>query len=94
MYGVLEGQLIRQHVRGVDAVAGEGLSIADFAIFGWARKWKELTMGEDEFPAVYRWRDMINDRPATQRALAIHVPRDVPDPAAQLAAHIALLRNS
>ena len=93
LYTVLEGQLTRQRERGIDAVAGDGLSIADFAIFGWARKWKELTMGEDEFPAVYRWRDMINDRPATQRALAISVPRDVPDPTAQLAAHIALLNN-
>jgi GST-like protein len=93
MYGVLEGQLTRQSARGVEFVAGDGLSIADFAIFGWARKWKELTMGEDEFPAVYRWRDMINDRPATQRALNIHVGRDVPDPTMQIADHIELLRG-
>lgn len=91
MYGVLEGQLIRQRERGIDFAAGNDLSIADFALFGWARKWKELTMGEDEFPAVYRWRDMINDRPATQRALNISVPRDVPDPGPVLARHIALL---
>lgn len=91
MYGVLEAQLLRQRERGVAFVAGSDLSIADFAIFGWARKWKELTMGETEFPAVYRWRDMINERPATQRALAISVPRDVPDPTAQIAAHIKLL---
>jgi GST-like protein len=91
MYGVLEDQLLRQRKRGIDFVAGEGLSIADFAIFGWARKWKELTMGENEFPAVYRWRDMINERPATQRALGIEVPRDVPDPGPTIAKHIALL---
>ena len=93
MYGVLEGQLLRQRERGSEFVASVDLSIADLAIFGWARKWKELTMGEDEFPTVYRWRDMINDRPATQRALAIHVPREVPDPAAKLAEHIELLRR-
>jgi GST-like protein len=91
LYGVLERQLLRQRERGVEFVAGEGLSIADFAIFGWARKWKELRMGEDEFPAVYRWRDMINDRPATQRALAITVPKPVPDPGEIIAAHRALL---
>jgi GST-like protein len=91
MYGVLEAQLNRQREKGIDFVAGNSLSIADFAIFGWARKWKELTMGEDEFPAVYRWRDMINDRPATQRALAISVPREVPDPGPVIAEHIALL---
>jgi GSH-dependent disulfide-bond oxidoreductase len=93
MYGVLEAQLLRQRERGVDFVAGNSLSIADFAVFGWARKWKELTMGEDEFPAVYRWRDMINGRPATQRALSISVPRDVPDPTGAIAAHIELLRS-
>jgi GST-like protein len=94
MYGVLEAQLLRQRQMGVDFVAGSSLSIADFAIFGWARKWKELTMGEDEFPAVYRWRDMINDRPATQRALSISVPHEVPDPGATIAAHLELLAHT
>jgi GST-like protein len=91
LYGVLEGQLARQRQRGVPFVAGDGLSIADFAIFGWARKWKELGMGVDEFPEVYRWRDMIDARPATQRALAISVPKPAPDPGAALAEHIRLL---
>lgn len=94
MYGVLEGQLTRQRAGGSAFVAGDGLSIADFAIFGWARKWNELTMGADEFPEVYRWLGMIDERPATQRALAITVPRDVPDPTARIAAHIELLRNA
>jgi len=91
LFGVLEGQLLRQSARGVPFVAGSGPSIADFAIFGWARKWKELQMGEHEFPAVSRWRDKINDRPATQRALAITVPKPVPDPGETIAAHRALL---
>jgi GST-like protein len=91
LYGVLEGQLERQAARGVPAVAGEGLSIADFAIFGWARKWKELTLGETEFPAVHRWLDEINARPAVQRALATTVPKPVPDPTEQIAADLALL---
>jgi GST-like protein len=91
LYGVLERQLLRQREAGVEFVAGSGLSIADFAIFGWARKWKELQMGEDEFPAVYRWRDAINARPAVQRALAITVPKPIPDAAAAIAAHRALL---
>lgn len=94
LYGVLERQLQRQAARGVECVAGDDLSIADFAIFGWARKWKELTMGEDEFPAVYRWRDMIDARPATQRALAISVPREIPDPGETIARHLAMLRRS
>ena len=91
LYGVLEGQLSRQRQAGIDFVAGSGLSIADFAIFGWARKWKELGMGEDEFPEVYRWRNAINARPAVQRALSITVPKPVPDPGEALAAHLKLL---
>jgi GST-like protein len=91
LYGVLERQLLRQRARGIDWVASDNLSIADFAIFGWARKWKELSMGEDEFPEVYRWRDRIAARPAVQRALAISVLQPVPDPGPALAAHAALL---
>ncbi len=91
LYGVLEAQLRRQRARGIAFVAGEGLSIADFALFGWARKWKELTMGEDEFPELYRWRDAIDARPAVQRALAIRVGDEVPDPGAELAAHARLV---
>jgi GSH-dependent disulfide-bond oxidoreductase len=91
LYGVLERQLTRQEARGVTFVAGDRLSIADFAIFGWARKWKELTMGIDEFSAVYRWRDMIHARPAVLRALALRNPDPVPDPGPAIAAHLKLL---
>ena len=48
-------------------------------------------MGVDEFPAVYRWREMINARPAVQRALALRNPDPVPDPGAAIAAHLKLL---
>jgi len=91
LYGVLEGQLTRQQARGVAFVAGDDLSIADFAIFGWARKFKDLTIGDDEFPMVHRWHDAINARPATQRALAIKTPQPPPDPTEALAADLAVL---
>ena len=90
LYGVLDGQLRRQWTRGVEFAAGDGLSIADFALFGWARKWKELTIGADEFPEVQRWLDRINARPAVQRALAVHSPEPA-DPGPELAAHARLL---
>ena len=48
-------------------------------------------MGENEFPAVYRWRDMINARPAVQRALALRNPDPVPDPGPVIAAQLKLL---
>jgi GST-like protein len=94
LYGVLDGQLLRQRQRGIEFVAGEGLSIADFAIFGWARKWKDFTIGEDEFPEVRRWRDAIDARPAVQRALGIRVFDDVPDPGNELAADAGRLGRS
>ena len=91
LYGVLDRQLIRQRQRGVDYVAGEDLSIADFAIFGWARKFNDFTIAPEEFPEVKRWHDMINARPAVQRALAIRTAQPVPDPGPALAADLARL---
>ncbi|MEQ1900315.1 MAG: glutathione S-transferase N-terminal domain-containing protein [Devosia sp.] len=96
LYGVLEAQLIRQRTRGIAFVAARDFSIADIAIFGWARKWKELSMGEDEFPAVYRWRDEMDARPGVARALALAgtIPKPVPDPGAALAEDLRRLGRS
>jgi GST-like protein len=91
LYGVLDGQFVRQAERGLEVVAGAGLSIADFAIFGWARKWKDLTMDPSDFPAVNAWYERINARPAVQRALARRNPDPVPDPGATIGAHLKLL---
>lgn len=94
LYGVLEGQLLRQRARGVDWVAGDGMSIADFACFGWARKFKDVKVDEADFPTVSHWLAQINARPATQRALAITVPSPVPDPTDEIAAHLKMLKGA
>ena len=93
LYTVLDGQLARQKARGVEFVAGEGFSIADIAIFGWARKWKDLGMIREDFPDVSRWHDMIDARPAVQRALALAgtIPKPVPDPGQAFADDLRLL---
>ncbi|MEO6395386.1 MAG: glutathione S-transferase N-terminal domain-containing protein [Devosia sp.] len=93
LYHVLDGQLERQQARGVGFVAGESYSIADIAIFGWARKWKELGMSRDEFPEVFRWHDAIDARPAVQRALALAgtIPKPAPDPSAAIDRDLILL---
>jgi GST-like protein len=91
LYGVLEGQLRRQREAGSEFVAGQGLSIADFAIFGWIRKWTDVMVEQSEFPEVYHWYATIDARPATKRALSITVPRSAPDPTAAIAADIELL---
>ncbi|HWA18577.1 MAG TPA: glutathione S-transferase N-terminal domain-containing protein [Devosia sp.] len=93
LYGVLDGQLSRQAARGIDFVAGDGFSIADIAIFGWARKWDDLKVSRADFPMVARWHDSIDARPAVQRALALaaSIPRPAPDPGEALARDLELL---
>jgi GST-like protein len=93
LYGVLDGQLVRQRESGSEFVAGAGFSIADIAIFGWARKWQDLRVAREDFPEVSRWHDRIEARPAVQRALALAgtIPKPVPDPGGALARDLELL---
>lgn len=54
-------------------VAGD-YSVADIAIFGWARNWKLRDIDIAEFPSVEKWHDRIAARPAVQRGLALTAP--------------------
>ncbi|MGH2342990.1 glutathione S-transferase N-terminal domain-containing protein [Segnochrobactraceae bacterium EtOH-i3] len=65
LYGVLDRRL-----DGRDFVCG-AYSIADMAMFGWARGWKAQSIDLDTLPNVKRWLDAIAARPATARALAV-----------------------
>jgi len=71
LYGVLEGQLTRQHARGIDYVAGNGYSIADIAIFDWSQGAEQHIDDVSGLPHVLRWRETMRARPAVQRALAL-----------------------
>ena len=62
LYGVLDKRL-----EGRDFVA-DAYSIADMAIVGWARSWKNQHIDIDEFPNVKRWFDAMMARPAVARA--------------------------
>ena len=53
-------------------VCGE-LSIADFAILGWARTLERNGQDPAEFPHVVRWIKALEARPATARGLAVKV---------------------
>lgn len=66
LYGVLDKRLADR-----DFVAGD-YSIADMAIVGWARGWERQGMDlPKDFPNVQRWLDMLLERPAVQRGLAV-----------------------
>ncbi|MEZ5842843.1 MAG: glutathione S-transferase N-terminal domain-containing protein [Hyphomicrobiaceae bacterium] len=65
LYGVLEKRLA-----GREFVCGD-YSIADMAIFPWARLWGRQGQDISEFPLMRAWLDRIAARPATERALAV-----------------------
>ena len=65
LYGVLDRRLAE-----VEFVAG-ALSVADFAILGWAWRHKRHRVDLADFPAVRRWYDTLMARPAVQRGFAV-----------------------
>jgi len=65
LYEVLETRL-QAH----PFVSGDEYGIADMATYPWTRTWKEQGIDLDSFPAIRAWREAIEARPATQRALA------------------------
>lgn len=65
LYEVLETRL-QAH----PFVSGDEYGIADMATYPWTPTWKEQGIDLDSFPAIKAWREAIEARPATQRALA------------------------
>ena len=69
LYGVLDKRL------GEVEFAGGDLSIADFAILGWAWRHERHQVDLADFPNVKRWYTTIAKRPAVQKGYK--VPKDV-----------------
>jgi GSH-dependent disulfide-bond oxidoreductase len=65
LYGVLDKRL-----SAVPFVAGE-VSIADFAILGWAWRHERHQVDLDEFPNVQRWYRIMMARPGTARGFEV-----------------------
>ncbi len=65
LYGVLDRRLAE-----VEFVAGP-LSVADFAILGWAWRHERHKVDLAEFPSVRRWFDLLMARPGVQRGFAV-----------------------
>jgi GST-like protein len=66
LYGVLDRRLEAR-----EFVAGE-YSIADMAIYPWAKLWERQGQEIDEFPNVRRWLEAVLARPAVKRGLAVN----------------------
>jgi len=65
LYGVADRRLAQ-----VEFFAG-AISIADFAILGWAWRHERHLIDLAEFPHVKRWYETMMARPATQRGFAV-----------------------
>ena len=63
LYGVLDRRLSER-----EFVAGP-LSVADFAILGWAWRHPRHKVELSDFPNVKRWYDVLMARPATKRGM-------------------------
>ena len=75
LYGVLDRQLSRH-----DHVAGDFLSIADFAIWPWACLWKGQEQTLDDKPHLARWLDRLGQRPGFIAGKAVGAEHRNPGP--------------
>ena len=69
LYGVLDRRLAV-----VEFVAGP-LSVADFAILGWAWRHERHRVDLAEFPQVKRWHDTLMARPGVKRGFEVPLSR-------------------
>ncbi len=70
LYGVMDRRLA-----GNAFFAGEGLSIADFAIIGWAWRHERHKIDLADFPQVQRWYRGMMARPGVERGFAVTLKR-------------------
>ncbi|TDG06610.1 glutathione S-transferase [Paraburkholderia guartelaensis] len=62
--------VLNERLAGHEYVAGE-LSIADFAIIGWAWRHERHKVDLADYPNVKRWYDAMFDRPAVRRGFEV-----------------------
>jgi len=65
LYGVLDRRL------GASEFVAGGLSIADFAILGWAWRHERHNVELSDFPNVKRWYETMMARPAVKRGMEV-----------------------
>jgi len=74
LYRVLDTQLGKQAQAGSHYVAGDDVSIADFAILDWSNGYANYAIDEPEFPHWLAWRARMKARPGVAKALAFTLP--------------------
>ncbi|MEO0962865.1 MAG: glutathione S-transferase N-terminal domain-containing protein [Pseudomonadota bacterium] len=57
-------------------VCGEDFTVADIAIWPWARGWKWSKVDITGSPAVMAWVDRVRARPGVERGISYGVPKD------------------
>jgi GST-like protein len=66
LYGVIDKKLASS-----EYLAGEEYTIADIAVFAWARSFVNQGIDWADFPDAKRWFDVISARPAVQRGVQV-----------------------
>lgn len=87
LYGVLDRQLARSAY-----VAGDFVSVADFAIWPWASLWQGQEQVLEDKPHMARWLAELGERPGVQRGRAVAADKRR-DPAGDRAAQAVLFRR-
>lgn len=70
LYGVMDRRLAAH-----EYFAGSALSVADFAILGWAWRHERHQIDLADYPEVRRWYDALMARPAVKRGFAVPLRR-------------------
>jgi GSH-dependent disulfide-bond oxidoreductase len=66
IYGVIDRQLASHPF-----IAGKTYTIADIAIYPWLRNWKNQGVELTDYPALKKWFDSLEQRPAVQRGCQV-----------------------
>ncbi len=69
LYGVLNRRLT-----GRSFIAGKDYTIADMAAYPWIVPWQRQGQNIQDFADLYRWFEVVRDRPDTMRAYAAGEP--------------------
>ena len=69
LYGVLNRRLAEAAY-----MAGDFYSVADIATYPWIARFERHQVELNDFPAVKRWFDVVGERPAVQRGMAVPFP--------------------